>query len=156
MEQNKTLLYSINLLNRRWYTVKSLREKLIEKKYPQDEISLAIDFLTDKKMLDDTRFAYSFIKDRLNFNPKSKYLINRELFKKGVDKQDSEIAWQQIEEELQPDELSIVTDLARRKLRSYQSLPEEVQNRRLISYLARKGYSYDLIQKSLAILLEQE
>ncbi len=153
MENNNPSLKSaLNLLKRRWYTVHGLRQKLELKKFLPDEIDQTIAFLIDKKMLDDIRFAKYWIKDRLNFRPKSKYLINQELLQKGIAKDDIELAWVDYENENGLDEEKIVLELAIKKIKITKNLTPEKQKIRLISYLMRKGFSYDLIKKALAKL----
>ncbi|MDO8513579.1 MAG: regulatory protein RecX [bacterium] len=157
MEKDKLALTSaLNMIKRRWYSAHDLQLKLEKKDFEEADIQKAIVFLKNKKMLDDVRYAKSWIKDRLNFNPKSKFLINRELKQKGISPSDITLAWQDIEQELDTDETEIALNLAKRKIQTLKSLPKETQKRRLASFLARRGYSYEIIKKSLAILDNQD
>lgn len=156
MENEKLALKTaLNLINRRWYSIEGIREKLQIKKFTEEEIEKTLQFLVEKDFLNDIRFAKLFIKDHQNLQHQGKIVINLKLFQKGISKDDMKIAWQEYEEEYGVDEVKIAADLIRRKLKSpsmstnYQLLTAGDQ-RRLLGFLSRKGFTYDTIKKALA------
>lgn len=161
MEKDKHALnYTLKLISKRWYTVFEIRQKLILKKYLEEEIEKTIEFLTEKQFLDDHRFALSFIKDHQKFRHEGKNVIVQKLIQKGISKELISNVWPQITEvdakneniECENPEVVIALEAAKSKKRTYQNLEPQVSKRRLMSFLGRKGFSYDVIKKTLEIL----
>lgn len=153
MDQEKLALKTaLNFINRRWYSAFQIIKKLQDRDIAEAQITEAVTFLKEKNFLNDVRYARFFIKDRLNFRPKAKFVINSELKQKGISPNDIESAWQEVNDELEVDEYQIASNLAIKKAKSCRNLDPEVRKRRIISFLARKGYNYDVIKKALAKL----
>lgn len=157
MEKDKQALnYTLKLISKRWYTTFEIRQKLELKQYTQENIEKTIQFLEEKKFLDDHRFAIAFIKDHQNFRHEGKFVITQKLIQKGITKDLINNIWSQITEsendniEAANREITIAMEAISSKKRSYQSLEPEVAKRRLMSFLSRKGFTYDTIKKALA------
>lgn len=74
-----------------------------------------------------------------------------ELYQKGVDK---EIISEIIDEVIDPDEeLQRALELAEKKAVSYKNDDRNAKYRKLSAFLARKGYSFDIISKVLKEVL---
>jgi regulatory protein len=99
-----------------------------------------IDYLKDIKLLDDEKFAQLFVESRIKNKPRGKFVLVSELISKGVDK---EIA-RKVCDELIEDEYDI---LKRTFYKKYKSYNLDLSDSKKISYLQRKGFSYDLIKK---------
>ncbi len=149
-------LYALNLLNKRFYSQKNLEQKLSSKNYNPDEIKSTLRFLIDNNFLNDIRFAKMFIKDHQNFHREGKIVINQKLLQKGISRHDIPKAWQEYEQEYENNEFKIILEAARSRLQAYKNLPKEIKTRRLISFLSRKGFNYNSIKETLAILEESD
>jgi regulatory protein len=154
-KQYDPLQYSIKLLNRRWYSQKEILDKLTRKNFTNEEIKGVIDFLIDKQFIDDKRFALAFLKDRLSFKPKSRYLLNLELQRKGIAPKIIEEVWQELDNERDFSDLDSALQIARQRLRQYQKYPPELIAKKLEGLLSRRGYSYQTIKKVIAFLEDE-
>jgi regulatory protein len=54
------------------------------------------------------------------------------------------------------DEADAVLTVARKARKRYGDLAEEASNRRLRQFLARRGFSYELISSTVSILMDEE
>lgn len=75
---------SLSLLNKQSYTVYKLKMKLITKDYDSSGIERAIDTLLDRGLLDDEKFAESWVTQRLRTKLDSYNTLLAGLIKKGV------------------------------------------------------------------------
>ncbi len=83
---NKELLnYALRLLNRKDYTEREIREKLLKKSQSEDELIKVIEYLKDKHFIDDLRYAKNYLYFRLK-RGYGKRRVAYELINKGVDK----------------------------------------------------------------------
>lgn len=102
-----------------------------------DEIVLKLE---EMNLLDDRNFARMFVESRIRNKPRGKYVLVSELIAKGVDK---EIA-SDICDELIDNEYDILKKTYEKK---YKDQRFDIGDRKKITYLQRKGFSYDLIKK---------
>jgi regulatory protein len=145
---------AVNYLTRAPKTESRLRRYLNELKYKKrgqwydEDIEInfeqifneIIDHLKDIKLLDDEKFAQLFVESRIKNKPRGKFVLVSELISKGVDK---EIA-KKVCDELIEDEYDILKRTFHKKYKSYNL---DLSDSKKISYLQRKGFSYDLIKK---------
>ena len=129
-------------------TEKQIIEKLTVKKFDEDEIFLALDFLKDFKLLDDEKFAAAFVKDYIKLKPAGKSKVLAELRRKGVSQNMAESAVN----EHYPEENSfnLARLAAEKKLRAVSYKPIEKRKNALTSYLQRQGFSWDIIKQIIA------
>lgn len=99
-----------------------------------------IKHLEEMQLLDDKNFATLFVESRIKNRPRGKFVLISELIGKGVDK---EIA-KKICDELIEDEYDI---LKKTYYKKYKEEKFDLGDRKKITYLQRKGFSYDLIKK---------
>ena len=99
-----------------------------------------IDSLKKYKYIDDEEFAHSFVQSRLRVKPRGKSVLISELLSKGVSK---EIAQRVCDEEI-TDELEVLENSFRKKFKDEKF---NIQNQKMVGYLLRKGFSWDLIEQ---------
>ena len=99
-----------------------------------------IDSLKKYKYIDDEEFAHAFVQSRLNVKPRGKSVLISELLSKGVSK---EIAQRVCDEEI-TDELEVLRNAFRKKFKDEKF---NIQNQKMVGYLLRKGFSWDLIEQ---------
>ncbi len=135
--------YLDRLLKIRLRSQLEIEQKLKQKNYLPEEIFKAIKDLKKDNLIDDKRFAYAFVHDREILNPRGKRLLALELKQKGIA---SEI----IDEVLSFDDQYEI-ELARRALegkkRSYQGLDQFEKKQKLLGFLARRGFSYNIAKE---------
>lgn len=131
---------AFNLLSYRERSCFELKRKLLEKGYNEKDISSVIERLKELSYLDDNRFAYKWIKDRLNYKLRGRNLIKKELLAKGID---SNIIENKIKSLIDNErEISNGIKLARKWLSSKE--PDLIKLKR---YLYYKGFSVEIIQE---------
>jgi len=141
--QEKARRYVFRLLSYRERSREEVAEKLRRKKFPAAVIKETLDYFERVELIDDERFARLWVRSRLNANPRSSWLISRELSRKGVEK---ELIERVVKEEILPGkEKSMALRLARKRWRHYENDPETAARRKIFSYLARRGFSPGLI-----------
>ncbi|HAD82936.1 MAG: hypothetical protein A2509_11395 [Candidatus Edwardsbacteria bacterium RIFOXYD12_FULL_50_11] len=153
MDINKARNYALRLLEMRGRSVKDVRDKLKVKGVSPGDIDLVIDDLLSLGLLDDEKFARDWIENRQHFRPTGVVRLRQELFAKGIDR---EIVDQAIREyKSNSDEFPAALDLARRKLKLYRKLDVAAAKRRLVGFLARRGYETSIVSKVLKELLKE-
>ena len=153
-EYRKAWESALRLLNYRERSIKELEGRLLEKHYSPPTIDAVIKRLLELDLLDDGKFARLWARSRIQFKPRSAWLISRELREKGIEE---EVIQQVIEEELTPEqELEAAMSLAEKQARRYRSEDPEKAREKLFAYLARRGFSPDMIWKCLEEVLKPD
>jgi regulatory protein len=118
----------------------------VRKDFPPDVAEECVAALAAAGLVDDTLFAESFIRDRINFRPRGRAGLARELRAKGVD---AETAHAAIGEVLEGEDVSEI-DLAREVASRFAVRAGEDPlraRRRLYGRLARRGFSGDTARR---------
>jgi regulatory protein len=121
-----------------------IREYLQKREFSSPAIDAVVNALSDINLINDSAFAQYWLENRAQFRPKGKRVLSRELRQKGVSSQ-------LIDETLEAyDEKEAARRVYTEQARRLMNLPPDVFRRRLIERMARRGFSYDLIQELLA------
>ena len=137
---------ALNALSRRAKSRGELYAMLLKKDTEPDLIDRVLDRLTEHKLIDDQAFANDWSRSRHLYKGLSRNVLARELRQKGVGDIEITVALEQIAPE---SERAVATALVEKKLRSLQRESSEVKYRRISGFLARKGYSHQLISQIL-------
>ena len=119
-----------------------LRKKLAEQGFLPASVNKAVEFVKAYRYLDDEEYVRRYIEK--NANKKSKKQMTGELYQKGIT---AEILNRGFEDMPVNEEEQILAIAKKRGFDAKMSSPEE--KRKLFSYLARKGFSYDRIRAAL-------
>ena len=76
--------YAVGILKKRMYTEKEMRQKLVFKKVAQPMIDEVITKLLDLELLNDERYAQTYIESQIGLGKKSQQRIIADLRTKGV------------------------------------------------------------------------
>jgi regulatory protein len=120
---------------------REVRDRLRRRDFPPTAIDYAIDKLRGWRYLDDRAFAEFWVENRVEHSPRGRRALASELRAKGVDRSLAS----DVLDETDLDESSAALDLARKRLRTLSNLDEDTQRRRLSAYLARRGYTWDVV-----------
>ena len=117
----------------------SLERKLLQKEFDEESIKLALDYLESKNYIDDFRYASLWIHSHCSFKPQGKIRLLQELTRRGVKKT--------IAENAILDYFNNTTEegLCEEAFKKIASKKDDLQ--KIISSLARQGFSYSTIQK---------
>ena len=96
--------------------------------------------LREYKYIDDESFARSFVQSRMRNKPRGRSVLIGELMAKGVSK---EIAETVCGEEI-VDELELLKSTFEKK---YRGKNFDIKDSKMVSFLQRKGFSWDLIER---------
>ncbi len=134
-------------LARREHSRAELAGKLKQKKYAGGTIKAVLDDLVTRGYLDDRRFASFWIERRCNGHPRGRRMLSVELQQRGIS---PELAKEALDEHFpEQTEQALLIDLIKKRMRSAGRLAPEVFKRRLMSFLARRGFSYGDIRGTL-------
>lgn len=128
-------------LSYRGLSAAALREKLRKKEHSEDAADYAIAWLTERKLLDDSRFAEATVSsyERRGYGG---LRIRQELRKRGVSREDTDAALTDYTAD--PATLLKLLD---RKLKGDLSDPKAVQ--RAVAFLQRRGFQWEDIRHAL-------
>ena len=136
--------YALRLFKLRPRSSLELSRKMADKGYDQAVIGIVVDELTRLGSLDDAAFAKAWLQYRLN-KPMGFSRIERELLDKGIAKDEILAYWNELKENY--DEFEVVRDLAAKRSRQYNNVDPLKRRKRVMDYLARRGFRLDIILK---------
>jgi regulatory protein len=116
-----------------------LRRRLIQKQHPPTAVEVALERLAGRGLLDDRRFAEHFAATRAARGRGPARLV-KDLLQQGVDRSVAEEAVRVALEEEDVDPDVEMRRVAARRVAQLVGLPVDVVRRRLLAYLARRGY----------------
>lgn len=128
-------------------SIRQVEDKLKLMKFDSEEISIAKNFLIDFDLLDDEKFAASYIESYLKRKSVGSSKIYQELLKKGINKDTAKNALAEHFPEDNKKELAI--EAAEKKMRMLRSKPPEKQKNSLIAYLQRQGFDWNTIRETI-------
>lgn len=124
---------------------------LSRKGVPSEPAERVLDRFTRVGLIDDSALAESFVDSRHREAGLGRRALTLKLRQRGVADEVIESAVSVIDSEA---ELAAARELVRRKLRTVATLEPQVQARRLVGMLARKGYppglAYHVVRERLA------
>jgi regulatory protein len=129
--------------------VSELRQWLREREVPPEELDDVITRLLAAGLLDDARYALSFARSRLLDRRLSKRRVLAELARRGVARDLADAAVAQVMDDEGVDEFAAVEQVAARKWKTLAKLDRPVAIRRLMAFLARRGYDGDLVRRAV-------
>jgi regulatory protein len=132
---------SIKFIGYRIRTSSEVEKHLRKKGIESQVINSVVERLEMNGLLNDESFAKNWIENRNEFRPRSHRLLASELRNKGVN---SEIIQDVIESTTPEDELAYLA--AKKRIRRYEHLEWQDFQRKLGSFLARRGFSYSTIK----------
>ena len=144
--------YAFLLLKFRLRSENELIERLKRKNFSEELSREVVNFLKEKKFIDDNLFARSWINSRLK-RPFGLRRIRSELRAKGVEKEVVEEEISSISDNYA--EADIVADLIKQKLNKLKGIEPIVAKRRIYGYLIRRGFSPEVVINILNRLCKQ-
>lgn len=124
--------------------VRYLGKKSIRFHFSKETIQSAVNSLKEQGLINDEKFIKLYVNNRALLKPRSTFLLKRELSHLGI-KNDL------IEEFFslhQTDDLHVAQDLLNRKMNSLSQLDAKTRFKKAVSFLLRKGFTYDVAKKA--------
>ena len=144
---------ALNMLAAQARSQRDLRRRLIQKGEPEARVDAAIERLAAAGLVNDDSFARQFARSRVLGRGASRRRVREELFRRGVAGSAADEAIDEVYDDEQVDEGSLVEAAARKKLRTLGSVDHATRKRRLYAFLARRGYDGEAIRSALAKVL---
>lgn len=142
---------ALKFMAHRLRSEKELRTKLREKEFHPNAITETINYLRERRVVDDRAFAYAFVRDLLMKKPAGKIFLRRQLTLKGVEPGIIQAVLGELVST--SDEQALATETAskllNRYLRSRKKVDVEKQRVRIGSFLARRGFEWSTISSVL-------
>lgn len=145
-EENRQLAfnYGLKYLSFRNRSTKEVYDYLLRKHFVEDSINSALRKLTELKFIDDEEFARAWIESRQKYKGKSKLILKNELRMKGLRDEQINPLLADASEDMETAKIAY-----RKKERILGKLPRDEFNKKMAAFLARRGYSFDIISKLL-------
>ena len=130
---------AVRAQTRRPHARAELRRRLMKKQHPGAAVDAALERLAAQDLLDDRRFAEHFVATRAQQGRGAVRLL-QDLRRQGVDQRIAEAAVAASLAAEGIDEVAVLRQVAERRARQLGALPPTAKRRRLLAYLARRGY----------------
>jgi len=134
---------AINLLSYRPRSEKEIRQRLRRRSVAPEVIDETVERLRAAHYLDDAAFAQFWRESRETLSPRSGRLIRSELLFKGVDIDTATSTVEDLDDE------EAAYRAAAKRLKSLKDDDCDVFRRRLGGFLTRRGFSYDVVRRTL-------
>lgn len=141
-ENYKSSIYdvSIKYISVRMRSKKELEEYLKKKKYDQKDIEETIKRLQSQDLLNDEKFAKSYINDKLYLTNYGLTKVKKDLLKLGVEEYIIDAIVNNIDLQVINDKLSKIID---KELKINSKLPTNKLNNKIINRCINLGYNYE-------------
>jgi regulatory protein len=148
---------AINYLSYRQRSSKEIIDHLIKKGFTRECAEDVTRQLQSARMVNDLEFAYAFIRDRLKRKPTGQALLRMQLLAKGITSTTADMV---ISELVSPQsQQTSALQAAKRKIQltqySKKSSDEEKRKKRLLDFLLRRGFSYEIALKTIRTTLDR-
>jgi len=159
---------AVGYLGRGARAVKEVVTKLKDKEFSEITIVRVIEMLVSHGYLDDVAFAVRLIRHRADVSNHGKRRIVAELARKGVSRDNIVAAFNQLKDEMedsdndtseQEQEHAAARRALEKKLRNKDvatMLADHAEKTRLVGFLARRGFSYDVIKAVLRDVAQED
>lgn len=143
---------ALRFLSYRSRSEKEIRDYLLKffKRHPGDEkfiIDQVVKKLKDTKLLDDVEFAKAWVRSRTEYRPRARNIIKLELRQKGIS--DDIIEDVLADKTEGKDDLTLAKQLLEKRKNRYALMEREERYQKAGGFLARKGFSYDVIKSAI-------
>jgi len=160
MPYEQLLQKALGLISKHRYTVLKLKEKLVlyyekqiekgelppvSKTEKELEIKKVLTRLKELKYLDDAQYAKDFITTRIELKPKGRFMLQRELRRKGIHPD----LVGRILEETEIDENANAIKALKKRVSLFSKHPPFKQKQKAMRFLASRGFNLEAIYKAI-------
>lgn len=142
--EHRALRDALRLLNERLRSTAEVRERLMRRGYEEEQVERVLSRLTELGLLDDRAFARAWVENRQAFRPRGRPALAAELRKKGLS---PEVIAEALASSSPEEEAAQALELARRRAPALRGLDRPAFLRRLQSFLARRGFSAEVVRR---------
>ena len=147
MPERTAYVDALHLLGRRELSVKQLRERLLDREHPREDVERAIELLAENRAVDDARVAAAYARTALKVKGRGRLRVQRELHEMGIDK---DVVSQALAEAFgDADERSMIANALQKKLRGKKKIDTPAEYARVYQFLMRQGFSPGAVSAAL-------
>ncbi len=142
-EDLKTEVYTkaLGYISYKQRTVRETSKRLQKDGYDEKLIEEAISRLSDSGLLNDQSFAEQWVEERQSLKPRSRRALRQELQRKGIPENLIQSAVEDV------DDFQTACEIAAGRVWRYEGLSEFDFRKKLGTYLAGKGFQFDVIDE---------
>jgi regulatory protein len=140
---------SYRYLTARARSRKELRQYLAKKGVPDDLVDATLDEMAEDGYIDDVEFSASYGRYLVEYRGLARRGVLMELRRKGVSAEDADAGLDALFEEEEYDEFELARRLVERKAVGLEGLEPRKFRQRLTGYLQRRGFGFDVINRTL-------
>ena len=127
------------MLARRELSEKELRDRLLDRDHPADEINRVIEHLLETKSLDDARVARAYARTAANVKGRGRLRVMRELNAMGIARDIASEALAEVFADV--DERGLIAKALQKKMRGRPRITSAADHARLYQFLMRQGFT---------------
>ena len=124
-----------------------ITEKMRRWEIDEETQARIMEYLTNEKYVDDSRYCRAFIREKMRFNKWGRRKIEMALFQKRIDKK---MASEALDEVDNGEYTAILRPMLRQKERSVKANNEYEKNMKLIKFAMSRGFTFDVIKECLS------
>lgn len=143
-QREMAYMQALRFLDYRPRSRAEVRRNLEKHSIPADVINDVFKRLERSGLVNDERFAQDWVENRSEFRPRSRRALAFELHQRGLDDSAIKKALEGINEQ------ALAYQAAVKQARRFEGLPQRDFRNKLGSYLARRGFSYEIIKHVVA------
>jgi regulatory protein len=148
---------AINYLSYRQRSSKEIKDHLMKKGFSRACAEQVIHRLQSVQMVNDLEFARVFVRDRLKRKPTGQALLRMQLLAKGIPSSMSDMVLAELISLQSQQDSALLA--AKQKIRLAQNSKKEMdgekRKKRLLDFLLRRGFSYEIALKTIRTTLDR-
>lgn len=141
---------ALKYINYRERSEEEVRRHLTKHDIDETVILQTISRLRRSGLIDDQRFARSWVENRLYFRPRSRRALTYELRFKGISEDTIQIVLDGI------DESEMAYQAAVKQSRKYRNTEWPEFRKKMLAFLARRGFTYDITAPIVSRVWEEQ
>jgi len=141
--QEVAIQKALHFLDYRPRSSAEVRKNLEKHGFSEEVIAAVFERLERNGLVNDRKFAQTWVDNRSEFRPRGRRLLSMELHQKGLEDETIEAALTELDEE------ELAYQAALKQARKLRNLPRLEFRRKLFGFLARRGFGYDVIEPLL-------
>jgi len=146
-QKSQALSKAISYVSKSLKTKKQVVDYLVGKQYPNKIVYFVVDKLKEYNYINDVEYCRQYI--RVNSKNKGEKLIDFNLMKKGISKEDIALSRESVE----VDNFSAILSIVEKRLKNKEITRELLS--KTYKYLIGKGFNYDDIDKVISKYKEE-
>ena len=146
MTEQQALLKLTTLCTQSEHCSQEMLDKMKKWELSEDAIARNMQFLTEKKFIDDKRYARFFINDKIKYNKWGRRKVEQALWMKHISKDISDPIFEEIEDELY---METLLPLMKNKYKTIKAKNDYERSMKLIRFALGRGYGMDIIHKCI-------